>query len=286
MGARQGAGILIIATVAAAAVPRGPDFPQAITAEIAPTDCLASINSQSLDEILRSDLIAALGASAAKYRAEVNGFTATLHKRERIGKTLHPAEVIKVAVREDPFAVSMVWLAGARNQAEGTLYATGENGGNMTVWRPNAFLAKTLAVGPRDALARSAARYCLAESSVYHGHYRTYSRWKQARDEGRLNVEVKAKRPIPELGDRVCYEVVRTCDPPEADSFLIGEAPRQSPTELFRTVTLYLDADTGLQVGAILTRADGELVGSYLFRDLTFNPAFPPGQFTVSGLRK
>jgi hypothetical protein len=286
MGARHGAGLLIIATVAAAAAPGGPDFPYALAPDITSAECVAPVTAQSLDELLRTDLIAALGASAQKYRAEVTSFTATLHKRERIGKTLHPPEIITVAVREDPFAVSMVWQSGSRNNAEGTLYAAGENGGNMTVWRPNALLAKTLAVGPRDALARNAARYCLAESSVYHGHYRTYTRWKQARDEGRLITDIKAMRPIPELGGRVCYEVVRTCDPPEADSFLIEEAPRQSPPEVFQTVRIYLDAETGYQVGAVLTRPDGELVGSYLFRDLVFNPAFPPGQFTAAGFRK
>ena len=286
MGARHGAWILIVATVAAAAVPRGPGFPADVASDGETSDGPTPFSARSLDELLKTDLIAALGASAAKYRGEVYGFTATLHKRERIGKTLHPAEVIRVAVREDPFAVSMLWLSGARNQAEGTIYASGENGGNMTVWRPHALFAKQLAVGPRDALARTAARYGLAESSLYHGHYRTYTRWKQARDEGRLTVEVLGKRAIPELGGRVCYEVVRTCDPPEADSFALDEAPRNSPPELFRTVRVYLDAETGYQIGAILTRADGELVGSYLFRDLKLNPAFPPGQFTPSGFRK
>ena len=209
-----------------------------------------------------------------------------MHKRERIGKALFPTEVIRMAVREEPFAVAMVWEKGARNQAEGTFYAAGENGGNMVVWRPNALLAKTLNVGPRESLARSASRYCLIESSIYHGHLRTYTRWKRVQELGQLVVEYKGKHSVPELGGKVCHELVRTCDPPEADSFGIDEPPRTAPLERFTTVRIFLEAETGIQLGAILARADGELVGSYLFRDVVVNPTFPAGQFTPAAFRR
>lgn len=245
-----------------------------------------NLNSDQLESLLKTDPIAALRAGLTKYRADVHSFTAILHKSERIGNTLHPEEIINVSVREEPFAVMMLWNQGARNQAEGTLYVAGENNGNMKVWRPKALLAKTLNVGPNDAIARSASRYSLAESSLYHGHFRTYQRWSQAKDVGQLTLEYKGKRAIPELGGRICHELIRTCDPPESDSYTLSEPPRTDANQLFKTVHVFLDTEIGIQLGAILTRADGQKVGSYLFRDVVFNAAFPAGQFTLQAFQK
>ena len=163
---------------------------------------------------------------------------------------------------------------------------TGENGGNMKVWRPNALLAKTLNLAPNDSIARSASRYGLAESSIYHGQYRTYDRWKSVQKMGQLKVDYRGKKAIPELGGRICHELVRTCEPAEADAFILGESPRSDPNQLFTTVQIFLDAETGYQVGAVLTRADGQLIGSYFFRDVLLNPSFPPGQFTPAAFGK
>ena len=79
-----------------------------------------------------------------------------------------------------------------------------------------------------------------------------------------------------------------TCDPAECDRYCSDEKPKpaEGAPDAFARATIYLDAETGYQVGARLTRADGELVGSYFFRDITFNPVFPAGQFTTVAFKK
>ncbi|MFO0937236.1 MAG: DUF1571 domain-containing protein [Gemmataceae bacterium] len=281
--------LIIVSAIAISASPRGPGFSSSDRdsfAALKPAANSQPFTAARFEELVPRDPVAAMGEALTHYRSTVRGFTATMHKQERIGKTLFPPEVIRMAVREEPFAVSMTWEKGIRNQAAGTLYVAGENGGNMIVWRPDALLAKTLKMSPNETLARSASRYCLAESSLSHGHLRTYLRWKQVQESGKLAVEYRGKHAVAELGGIVCHELVRTCSPEESDSFSIGEPARTTPAEQFTKVTIYLDAETGMQVGAVLNRADGELVGSYLFRGVVLNPSFPEGQFTERGFRK
>ena len=45
-----------------------------------------------------------------------------------------------------------------------------------------------------------------------------------------------------------------------------------------------IDTERWLQVGTELRRGD-VLIGSYYYRDLELNPAFPPGTFTMPGLK-
>ena len=65
-----------------------------------------------------------------------------------------------------------------------------------------------------------------------------------------------------------------------------GAIPAQRPQDAFAEVTLMFDAETWLQVGSVQRDANGELVGSYYFRDVALNPHLPPDQFTPAALRK
>ena len=290
MTARHGGCLLVMAAVAASAVPNGP---YVSLDETSPTVISEPANGKALspeqfDELVQCDPLASIAAGLTRYKRDVRGMTATLLKQERIGKTLYPQEVVRVAIREEPFAVLMIWESGIRNSAEGTLYVAGENAGSMKVWRPNALLAKSLTLGTKESLARAASRYCLAESGLYHGQLRTYVRWKAVRDEGTIQVEYRGKKAVPELGGTICHELVRTCNQPECDRYCSDEKPKsaEGAPDAFVTATIYLDAETGYQVGARLIRADGELIGSYFFRDITFNPVFPAGQFTTDAFKK
>lgn len=270
-----------------AVVPTGPANAPESRRDLIATD-RPFLPSASFDDLIRTDPVAAFEVALARYRSEFRGFTATLQKQERIGNRLHPVETIRVAVREDPFAVKMIWLQGARNQAEGSYYAVGENGGAMKVWRPNALFAKSLTVDPKDGIARAASRYCITESSLYHGLFRTFDRWRAAKAEGVLHVEYLGRKPVPETGNRLCHIWKRTCTPPEADPFSQDEpAPKKpSPNDAFTTVLIAIDAETWIQAGAELRHANGELIGSYYFRDVVLNPSFAPGTFSGGEFRK
>ena len=55
--------------------------------------------------------------------------------------------------------------------------------------------------------------------------------------------------------------------------------PSEKPQDAFSSVKVMIDAETWLQLGSELRRADGELVGMYYFRDVELNPTFGPDQF-------
>jgi hypothetical protein len=290
MTARHWGCLLVMTAVAASAVPNGPYVPADETSQTVIPDATngKDLSPQQFEELVQCDPLAAIAAGLTRYKRDVRGMTATLLKQERIGKTLHPPEVVRVAIREEPFAVLMIWESGIRNSAEGTLYVAGENAGNMKVWRPNALLAKSLTLGTKEALARAASRYCLAEAGLYHGQLRTYVRWMAVQEAGAMKIEYRGKKALPELGGTICHELVRICPVPECDRYCSDEKPKSADgaPDAFSTATIFLDAETGYQVGARLLRADGELVGSYFFRDITFNPVFPPGQFTTDAFKK
>ncbi|MGL4423116.1 MAG: DUF1571 domain-containing protein, partial [Gemmataceae bacterium] len=118
---------------------------------------------EELVELFRTEPVKALEAIHARVQAEVRGFRATLHKQERLGKTLGPQEVIQVSCRnEEPFAVRMVWKEGAtklRSPVE-TLLVRGENQGKMRV---KLKLGLTVPADPNSSEARATSRYSLAD---------------------------------------------------------------------------------------------------------------------------
>ena len=242
----------------------------------------------------RTDPVRFLDACRLHVQSHCHGYHATLVKQERIGGVLHPTEEIAVTVREKPFATLMIWKHGARKilgtTVRGTLFVAGQNDGKMIVWRPDALASflRFYAVSPSDIQARAASRYSITESSLSHTVDRTFQAWSAAAEVGRLHCEYLGKRAIPEVGGRVCHVIQRTCDPAEVDSFLRDD-PRQnlSPdsADAFRTITIMIDAETRLQVGSELRRADGERIGTYYFRDVVQNPRFATDQFIPAAFK-
>jgi hypothetical protein len=160
----------------------------------------------------------------------------------------------------------------------------------MIVWRPEALILKTLPVKPKEDLPRSASRYCVTDSSLSHSMYRSFMKWSYCKDRNTLSCDFLGVRAVPELGGRNCIVLRRTCNPDELDNFCLDDPtvrdPATDPAQAIHEVTLYIDVATWLQVGSVLKRADGELVGSYFFRDVELNPTFPPGTFTPDGFKK
>ena len=255
-------------------------------------------SSAAFAHLARTDPIAMLDASIYRSRSELRGFRAVMHKQERIGGTLFPPEELRIALRESPFAVLMIWTKNPRSaqvggfslgKVEGVLYAAGENEGNMLVWRPGALLSPITPSNPVGTPARSASRYAITEPGLTHIAERTRRAWATARDHDRLVWEYVGEKSVPAVGGRRCHVIRRTCQPAEVDPFLSAE-PQPTPTpgdqDAFATVTIMLDAETWLQVGSEQHNEAGELVGAYYFREVEQNPAFGPDQFKVSALKK
>ena len=242
----------------------------------------------------RTDPLRMLRLAAKRYKLTapegdkevIEGYSASFHKRERIGGTLHPPEVIRVCYREEPYAVQMHWEQGSRNLAEGTIYASGQNNGKMLVWLPK-LLGRISELDPRGRLPRGSARYTIEEFGFFHSTKRALKVWTAAEARGSLQWK---PLPMRSVGDRECHVLQRICAVDEIDPYAAGEPnPRiadENRADSFRVITLYFDARTWLQLGSELHRLDGELVGSYFYRDVKLNPAFPDGTFTRGALRK
>ena len=239
-----------------------------------------------------SDPVRFLEQTRDQVAAEIKGYRATLRKQERILGTLHPPEVVAISVRMQPYAVRLRWQSGARSvlgsTVEGLVYSTGANDGRLTVWRPSATLSflRYLDVRPTDTAARQAARYSVTEASMAHAAERTARVWREAAD--KLDFRYDGVRQDAPVGGRPCHVLTRFSDPPEVDSFLLDEPNpdlAERPDDAAASVTIWVDVETGLQLGSELRRADGELVGSYFFTNLELNPSFGADEFSREGLR-
>lgn len=253
-------------------------------------------------ELARTDPVRMLETGINRYRREVKGgFRAALHKRERIGGVLHPAERVRVAVRVDPPAVSFIWEEGARKDIVGSTpvavlwpYADEKapdrlDPAAMAVWRPDAWI-KYKQVDVKGDLARGAARYCIKEAGFDRSMLRTHAAWLAARERGDAPPEYLGLQPVERLGGRLCHVVRRTCPTPEADSFALDEARPTDGKKLqkdgFDRVTIMVDRHTWLQVGTEITRANGEVVAEYYFRDVELFPeAVPAEPFNVETIK-
>ncbi len=243
----------------------------------------------------RTDPIRMLNLAAKRYlltapeddKEVVAGYSATFHKRERIGDVLRPAEVIRVDYREKPYAVQMQWQQGG-GLADRTLFAAGENGGKLLARSRR--LGIVLEADPRGTTARNSARYTIEEFGFFHSIKRALKVWTAAEARGSLRWKYLGTRAVAAAGDRECHILQRLCAVDELDAFAAGEAnPRigdDNRADSFRTITLYFDTRTWLQLGAELHRADSALVGSYFYRDVKLNPSFPADAFTRAALKK
>jgi hypothetical protein len=201
----------------------------------------------------------------------VKGYSAILQKQERIGGRLQPTEEVEVHFREKPFSVFMHWQRGQR-KADTALYVEGENDGKVLVHPAGVAgaLVKVVTRDPEGEDARQSGRYTLKEFGIKKGTQRVLKAWKAAKEKGILKVEYLGVRKVREAGDKLCYTLRRTCTEPEDDG--ISE------------MTYYFDKETWLQVGSVLKKEDGKLIGEYMFREIQLNPEFKANQFQAAAV--
>lgn len=246
-------------------------------------------------ELAKTDPVAMLKACVTRYEREVNGFRAVLEKQERLENKLHPSEVVYMAIREKPVAVTIRWKEGARPdffgaKTEGVVYPAGEKNDEIALWRPAARLMKEPKVGPKSRPARESSRYCIIDAGFLPTLLRTYRAWEANQKAGELKFVYHGLKPVSQLGGRTCHVIERTCPRREVDSFSLDEVaptdPKKVESEGFDRVTIMIDAETWIQVGSELKRANGELIGSYYFRDIELNPKFADDEFTPAAIKK
>jgi hypothetical protein len=250
-------------------------LPFVASAEPAPKEGGGKADTPSaaeMERLARDKPIEFLETCLRVYDRTVKGYTLTMQKQERIGGKLQRTEVIDVAFRDQPPAVLMRWVEGAR-LAAASLYVEGENNGKLLV-RPAGLLLGGLIVerDPEGEQAKQSGRYPMTQFGLKKAMERTLKSWKAARDKDELHVEYLGERQVKEAGDRTCYALRRDrYARPENDGVL--------------ELTVYIDKETLLQVGSTIKGEDGKLIGEYFFRDIHLNPEFKADQFTREALK-
>lgn len=255
-----------------AAAPSGPAPhvrpPERAVAAV-PDDGRALSDAARMEQMAQQEPVAFLGECLRRYQRDVKGYTLTLQKRERLGGKLRDPEVLRVAFREEPYAVYLEWAEGGR-LATRALYAEGENGGKMLARARLLPLVVTRDVDGDEA--RQSGRFLLTDFGIAAGMRRAHTDWGAAEREGSLHVEYLGERVVEEAGGRPCHVLHRTrFRRPEHDGV----------TEQ----TLYIDKENWLQVGSVAKGEHG-LIGEYYFRDIRLNPEHEPGQFTREALKR
>jgi hypothetical protein len=201
----------------------------------------------------------------------IMGYSLIMHKQERIGGVLQPSEEVQVYYRAKPHSVFMHWLQGTK-RADSVLYIEGANNGNMLV-HPSGIagrLVKVVSRDPEGEEARQAGRLPITQFGLKLSLERSLKNWQAAKESGSCRIEYLGVRKLREVGDRLCYVLRRTCNPPDSDG--IAE------------VTIYLDKETCLPVGNVSKDAQGNLIGEYIYKDIQLNPQFKANQFESSAL--
>ncbi len=228
-------------------------------------------SESEMERLAKNDPVAFVEECIRRYDREVQGYTTTLRKQERLNG--QRSEVIDVAFRENPFSVLLHWKEGAQ-RASAVLYVKGENRDQLLV-RPAGVLsvAGIVARDPKGEDAKNAGRYPLTEFGIKIGMQRTLASWEQGKKANALHVEFLGETNVKEVGDRPCWVFRRT--------------RYAAPTaEGITESTFFFDKESWLQVGTILKGEGGKLIGEYFFRDININPDFPNNTFTREALKR
>src|SRR5262245_23600695 len=173
----------------------------------AQTSIVAPSAERPFAELCRDDPIGALARSLQLYRRNVEGYTCTLVKQERINGKLRNREVIKCDFRESPFAVKMHWIEGT-GRALVMVYPAGDRTDQLAVVPANELVRKIAPVAARsvnDSSVREAARYPVTEFGLNFGVLRMHTAWQVVKDKGVLRTRYEGLKPIPELNGKVCH---------------------------------------------------------------------------------
>lgn len=226
-----------------------------------------------MERLAQNDPLSFLQECIRRYDREVQGYTTTLRKQERLEGQLQRSEEIEAAFREKPFSVLLRWKEGAK-RAAAVLYVKGENRDQLLV-RPAGLLSVVgiVARDPKGEEAKSAGRYPLTEFGIKIGMQRLLASWEQAKKDDAFHVELLGAQKIREAGDRYCWVLRRT---------RYAAPTAEGVTESI----LFFDKETWLQVGTLLKDEGGNVIGEYFFRDIKINPDLPDDTFSRAALKR
>lgn len=110
----------------------------------------------------------ALAKQALATLEKVDGYTATLVKRERIGDDLCSPEKMELKLRHEPLSIYLKFLTPDSVAGREVIYVEGANDGKLLVHMPGPLMRQlgTLALNPTGFLALQGQRYPITELGV------------------------------------------------------------------------------------------------------------------------
>jgi Protein of unknown function (DUF1571) len=165
--------------------------------------------------------------------AQVDDYTATLYKQERIGGELLEGETVSIKLRHEPFSVYMRWITGDKGRQ--VIYVDGQNDDRMLVQLGGikGRLLGTLTIDPNSSQAMAETRHSIKRAGLLALAQKTleYRQRDLERGEG-CQCEIHDNQT---LNDRPCYVFVTTWDSAEFN-------------ETYRKSVLYIDKELSMPV--------------------------------------
>ncbi|MBN1436774.1 MAG: DUF1571 domain-containing protein [Sedimentisphaerales bacterium] len=222
-----------------------------------------AINEARIIYFAQHDHIALLEWALQKHTDNINDYTATFYKQERIQGRLKPVEVISIRFRENPFSLLMVWRENA-GPADKLLYVAGQNDGNMLV-HPTGFFSWISSVS-RDPHHPDVTRNSLRTCDQF-GFRNTINNmldvYRQASRNGDLQITYVGPTTI---DDRPCQVFERNL--PNN-----GNYP-------YAKMVVAIDIEYVLPTSITCYDWQGRIVSQYIYKDLRFNTGLTSSDFT------
>ena len=186
--------------------PAYPDYGPLPTADDPPP--ATSKDAQTFPAELGGDPVVFLKKCLERYDREIQSYSLTLRKREKVLGKLKDTEVLDVCFKDRPHSVFFHWKQGSAGSfsPKSVLYVEGENENRLKVQL--SFLALDLLLS--DPRVKETSRYPITEFGFRKSTQRVYDSWKRAHAEGALHVAYLGLEQRPETGDRPCHVIKRT----------------------------------------------------------------------------
>jgi hypothetical protein len=213
-------------------------------------------------------------------RANVNDYTATLIKRERIGDTLGEHEFMQVKVRNrkqsggqmtQPLSVYIRFLKPSSVKGREVIYVEGKNEGNL-IAHEGGFKGRflpTVTIPPTGMLAMRGQRYPMTEVGVENLIVKLIERGQKARQQSDVQCEFRKNARVK---DRICT-VLQVTSPTKVEGLDFYQAQVFIDDQLSLPIR-YIAYDWPKRTGAPL-----EVIEEYNYLDLKVNVGLTDADF-------
>lgn len=185
--------------------------------------------------------------------AKVGTYQVAMHRQERVGETLLPAEDVLLSIRREPRAVRLEWPAGPHKGRE-VIYSA-SNGGMMHINMADSVIPMPrMTMAPDSPMVLKNSRHPITEAGL-----------DAVLDN--LEASLKAHEAGAARGERFAYEGIDA--PPE-----VGRTCHKitRSTAGGQRWIIAIDVETSLPSVVQETAANGELLEKYVFRNFAADP--------------